>query len=145
MIKLSYFFVNLVENHKGVTLIRENHSLEEALILYIQLLNNEQFFDAHEVLEEAWHPLRRAKDPLRNLLKGLINASIAFEHIKRNREESKRKATTVFSSYIRYKPLCVKGIKHEKLFFQAIKKVEILKLIYLNFIDIQPHHTQHDV
>ena len=145
MIKLSYFFVNLVENDKGGILLKENHSLEEALILYIQLLNNEQFFDAHEVLEEAWHPLRKAKDPLRNLVKGLINASIAFEHIKRERKESKRKATTVFASYTRYKSLCIDGIKHDKLFFQAIEKVEILKIIYLNSTDISPHHTQHDV
>ena len=59
-----------------------NHDLESALIAYMRLLDEKAYFDAHEVLEEAWHPLRLKKDPLANLVKGLINAAIAFEHIK---------------------------------------------------------------
>ncbi len=60
-----------------------NDDLEGALEAYLERLEKEAYFDAHEVLEEAWHPLRLAKNPLANLLKGLINGAIAFEHIKR--------------------------------------------------------------
>ncbi len=110
----------------------DNSNLEDALEEYVQLLKNRDFFDAHEVLEEAWHPLRKANHPLKNLVKGLINASIAFEHIKRNKENSYRKATTVFNSYRRHKPLYRKGIEHEELFSCAILKVEKLKGVYLD-------------
>ena len=109
----------------------ENDNLEDALKEYVQLLKNRAFFDAHEVLEEAWHPLRKADHPLKNLVKGLINASIAFEHMKRNQEDAYRKATTVFNSYRRHKPLYRRGIEHEELFFYAIEKVEKLKHTYL--------------
>ncbi|MCK5854777.1 MAG: DUF309 domain-containing protein [Sulfurovaceae bacterium] len=112
-------------------MIKENQNLKDALERYIYLLNHQRFFDAHEVLEEVWHPLRKANHPLQNLIKGLINASIAFEHIKRNRVESHRKATTVLASYTRHKPLCTKNIEHYKLFSTAITKIEFLKLIYL--------------
>jgi hypothetical protein len=109
----------------------DNSNLEDALKEYIALLKNRDFFDAHEVLEEAWHPLRKANHPLKNLVKGLINASIAFEHIKRDREDSYRKATTVFNSYRRHKPLYREGIEHEELFSHAIKKGEKLTQLYL--------------
>ena len=65
-------------------MLKMNDDLESALKEYLQLLEEEEYFEAHEVLEEAWHPLRLSKHPLSNLLKGLINGAITFEHIKRN-------------------------------------------------------------
>jgi len=106
---------------------KENKNLENALKTYILLLNKEEFFDAHEVLEEAWHPLRKTNHPLKNLTKGLINGAICFEHIKRNREESKRKALTVLKSYERHKYLCLEGIDYFELFNRACSKIEELK------------------
>jgi hypothetical protein len=47
---------------------------------YIEHLENSRFYEAHEALEHRW---RYETDPeLKLLLKGLINASVAFE-IKR--------------------------------------------------------------
>ena len=57
----------------------ENHDLEDALQNYIKLLDQEKYFDAHEALEEAWHPLRKANHPLKNLAKGLISLGIKKE------------------------------------------------------------------
>jgi len=108
-------------------MLNENYNLKNALNTYLQLLNQEKFFDAHEALEEAWHPLRKADHPLKNLTKGLINGAICFEHIKRNRRDSKRKALTVLNSYERHKDLCTKEIEHFELFQQACLKIEILK------------------
>jgi len=105
-----------------------NDDLEGALRNYIELLEKEEYFQAHEVLEEAWHPLRLKKDPLANLLKGLINGAIAFEHIKRHRGNVKNKAQRVISSYQRHKHLCKNDIRYYSLFSKACAKIEELKV-----------------
>jgi hypothetical protein len=106
--------------------LSNNYSLEEALIIYLTLLDQGQYFHAHEVLEEAWHPLRKADHPLKNLLKGLINGAVSFEHLKRNRADAQRKADLVYKSFERHKHLLVEGIEHYKLFKMACDKVEYL-------------------
>ncbi len=108
-------------------MLTENHDLQNALKIYLELLEKEAYFDAHEVLEEAWHPLRKGNHPLKNLVKGLINGAICFEHIKRNKTDSKRKALTTLKSYDRHKYLCVEGIEHFELFQKACLKIESLK------------------
>jgi len=105
-----------------------NEDLASALRAYILCIENKDYFDAHEVLEEAWHPLRLRKDPLRNLLKGYINAAICFEHIKRDRKNSRDKAQRVLVSYTRYSDLCKEGIPHEGLFFEAKTLIESLRI-----------------
>jgi len=105
-----------------------NDDLEGALKEYLKHLDKEEYFEAHEVLEEAWHPLRLKKHPLANLVKGLINGAVTFEHIKRNRKNMENKAQRVIVSYERYKPLCVQEIAYYELFSEAIKKIEILKI-----------------
>ena len=107
-------------------MLKENHNLEEALKEYLTLLEQEQYFDAHEVLEEAWHPLRKANHPLKNLVKGLINGAVSFEHLKRNRTDAKRKADTVYKSFDKHKHLLIKGIEHYELFKEACEQVEHL-------------------
>ena len=104
-----------------------NDDLEGALKNYMKLLDEEEYFEAHEVLEEAWHPLRLKKDPLANLVKGFINGAIAFEHIKRNRKNMPQKAQRVIASYERYVDLCTDNIEHARLFKGAKEKIESLK------------------
>jgi len=111
-------------------LLTENHNLESALQTYIKLLDKKEYFQAHEVLEEAWHPLRKKDHPLKNLAKGLINGAICFEHLKRNRQDARRKATTVLNSFERHKHLCVEGIEHYKLFKESCQKIEDLKKVH---------------
>lgn len=108
-----------------------NDDLEGALKAYLKLLDEEAYFEAHEVLEEAWHPLRLKKHPLANLTKGLINGAITFEHIKRNRVNVKNKAQRVIVSYERHKHLCVEGIEYYGLFHEACDKIELLKVKHL--------------
>lgn len=111
-----------------------NEDLEGALREYLKLLDEEEYFEAHEVLEEAWHPLRLSNHPLANLAKGLINAAIAFEHIKRNRKNIQVKAKKVIASYERHKHLCVEDIRAFALFQQACEKVEMLKIQYAKIL-----------
>jgi hypothetical protein len=111
-------------------LLTENHDLEGALKDFLQLLVSKEYFDAHEALEKAWHPLRKSNHPLKNLAKGLINAAICFEHLKRNRSEARRKASSVLKSFERHKHLCVEGIEEFELFKKSCKKIEDLKEIH---------------
>lgn len=104
-----------------------NEDLEGALRHYLQLLEEEQYFEAHEVLEEAWHPLRLRKDPIANYVKGFINGAIAFEHIKRNRKNMQRKAQKVIASYERSKGMSLDSVPYPMLFAQAVQKIEALK------------------
>lgn len=107
-----------------------NEDLEGALKEYLRLLDEEEYFEAHEVLEEAWHPLRLSNHPLKNLAKGLINGAITFEHIKRNRANVKNKAQRVIASYERHKHLCTEEIEYAEAFQKACDKIELLKIKY---------------
>ncbi len=108
-------------------MLKENYDLEGALKCYLKLLKSEDYFDAHEVLEEAWHPLRKANHPLKNLVKGLINGAICFEHIKRNRKNSYGKASKVINSFERHKHLLIERIEYFEVFEEACFEVEKLK------------------
>jgi len=105
----------------------ENYDLKSALISYKKLLDSEEYFEAHEVLEEAWHPLRKSNHPLKNLVKGLINGAICFEHIKRDRKDARTKAIRVLKSYERHKYLCKKEIEYFREFQECCEKIEVLK------------------
>ncbi len=48
-----------------------------ALVEGVRLFNARDFFECHEVLEDAW---RAERGPLRALLQGLIKAAVAFHH-----------------------------------------------------------------
>ncbi|MCF6243499.1 MAG: DUF309 domain-containing protein [Sulfurovum sp.] len=104
-----------------------NEDLEGAIKEYLKLLDEEAYFEAHEAMEEAWHPLRLKKHPLANLTKGFINAAIGFEHIKRDSKNAHKKAKRVMESYDRYIDLCKEGINHYTLFKEAKEKIETLK------------------
>jgi len=111
-------------------MLKENDNLEEALRMYVSLFENAQYFEAHEILEEAWHPLRRKNHPLKNLVKGIINAAISFEHIKRDQQEANRKAQKVMASYDRYRVLATPQIEHGVLFCKICTIVDVEKEKY---------------
>jgi len=114
-----------------------NDDLEGALKMYLQCLDKGAYFEAHEVLEEAWHPLRLRQDVLANLVKGLINGAICFEHMKRNKKKAKSRAERVIVSYERHKHLCKQDIENYTLFKSAIAKIENLKKRYkINYDDM---------
>lgn len=117
-------------------MLKMNHDLESALKEYLALLDAEEYFEAHEVLEEAWHPLRLASHPLSNLVKGLINGAITFEHIKRNRKNMPVKAQKVIASYERYKMMSTPDIEYAELFARACKKIESLKVKHHEVFDV---------
>jgi hypothetical protein len=117
-------------------MLKINHDLEDALQSYLILLEQEDYFEAHEALEEAWHPLRQSKDPLRYVVKGYINAAISFEHLKRNRKNSRANAQKVILSYERYKHLRDETKEYKGLFEKAYHKIESLKMQHREVFDV---------
>ena len=111
-------------------MLTKNYNLKTTLNEYIILLDKKKYFEAHEVLEEAWHPLRKNHHPLKNLVKGLINGAICFEHIKRDSKDVRRKAQQVLKSFERHKHLSVEGIENFRLFKEACEKIERLKKVH---------------
>ncbi len=114
----------------------ETKDLRAALISYLDLMDTREYFEAHEVLEEAWHPMRKEKDPLQNLVKGLINAAVAFEHLKRAKPESQRRARKVIASFDRHKRLCTGDIREANYFVQACQQVCELKKSHSEIFDV---------
>jgi len=79
---------------------------------YKQLILEHRFYEAHEVLEEFWFPRRRKKDELSLIIKGFINAAVAFELKKRGRLTN---ANKVWQTYIKFMALLDKVPNRELL------------------------------
>jgi hypothetical protein len=67
---------------------------------FLACLQEERYYDAHEVLEELWYPVRFERSPEVLLLKGMINASVSFELHKRGRAH---KAPGPWNAYLKYR------------------------------------------
>src|SRR5260370_9937039 len=52
---------------------------ENQLLRGLALFNSSRFFDAHEVLEDAWREAPR-HSPLRRHLQGMVQLAVAFHH-----------------------------------------------------------------
>jgi len=70
--------------------------------IYRELINEHKFFEAHEVLEEFWFPRRKNRDNLTLIVKGFINAAVAFELKKRGRVANSKK---VWQTYLKFMQL----------------------------------------
>lgn len=79
----------------------------------MNLIKEEKFYDAHEVLEDVWFPQRKEKTPQVLVLKGFINASVALELKRLRRDENAKK---VWQNYLKYRPLIKKC--NEEIFYE---------------------------
>ncbi len=110
-----------------------NEDLRGALEHFLKLLDEEAYFEAHEVLEEAWHALRLRNDPRKSLTRGLINGAIAFAHIKRNRPKVRKQAAVTIGAYERHKAMANEAIDDADLFRKACAMIETLKERYRDY------------
>ena len=69
--------------------------------VFMALIEKERYFEAHEVLEEYWHTIRKTSNPYKNVYRGFINAAVSLELKKRGRNNYKR----VWNNYEKYRPL----------------------------------------
>jgi predicted metal-dependent hydrolase len=90
--------------------------MDELLRRGIELFNAGEFFECHEVLEEAWTPER---DPRRLFLQSLIHVAVGFYHCRRHNPvgacRQLRKALRKMAAYL---PAC-EGVDTGTLYRQA--------------------------
>jgi len=79
------------------------------------LIDKEEFFEAHEILEEYWHTIRKTSNPYKNVYRGFINAAVALELKKRGRNNYKK----VWNTYEKYK----------SLYLQNSEFIEVMKFL----------------
>jgi len=87
--------------------------------IFKQLINNEKFYESHEVLEEYWHTIRKTPHPYKNVYRGFINAAVAMELKKRGRNNYQK----VWAIYEKYKPL----YKQKKDFIEIMEFLDSKK------------------
>ncbi len=75
-----------------------------------QLILKEEYYKAHEVLEEIWHPMRKSLHPDRDIIRGFINAAVSLELKKRG----KNNYLKVWKTYQKHKL----KIKENKLYLK---------------------------
>jgi len=101
------------------------------IIKYKQLIDDKLYYEAHEVLEALWFPIRKSKNDYSLVLKGFINAAVSLELFKRNKIEQSKKIHSVYNKYVTDKR--IDEIKNDEIFREL--KVFIDKkfdLVYLN-------------
>ena len=75
--------------------------------LFKELIKKGKYYEAHEVLEEYWHTIRKTDNPYKNAYRGFINAAVALELKKRGRDRYKY----VWKTYEKYRNLYLKEDK----------------------------------
>ncbi len=69
---------------------------------FVSLLKKREFYEAHEVLESLWFPLRFSNDEKTKCIRSLINASVSFELAKKNRLDASKR---VWQNYTKRRDL----------------------------------------
>jgi len=93
--------------------------LDKAFKKFRELIEKGEFFEAHEVLEEVWHPLRKSNHPDRDIIRGFINAAVSLELKKRGNS----KYIKVWQTYEKHK----KKIKDNELYISTAKFLDNYK------------------
>jgi len=75
------------------------------------LIIQQKYFEAHEILEEIWHPMRKSLHPDRDIIRGFINAAVSLELKKRG----KNNYLKVWKTYEKYKNKINKNPLYEDL------------------------------
>jgi hypothetical protein len=70
------------------------------IIKYKQLIEEKLYYEAHEVLESLWFPIRKTKNDYALVLKGFINAAVSLELYKRNKFEQSKKINIIYGKYV---------------------------------------------
>jgi hypothetical protein len=77
----------------------------------IHLFNGHEFFEAHEVWEDAWH---RAYGPKKFFYQGMIQCSVALEHYRRSNPRGVLSLYTSYQTKFRHVPERFMGLDVKK-------------------------------
>ena len=96
---------------------------------FLEAVENDNFVDGHEVLEDRWRELKKSSETLNEskILKGLINGSTALALKLMGKEKG---AKTVWATFEKYRPLiesevCIETAKYKQSEELLDKKYEL--------------------
>ncbi len=95
--------------------------IERSLNEFIKLLEKEEFFNAHERLEECWRRLKRENIKLQRVFRGLINGAIALEHKKRS---SYSPSIKTYNGFLKRKEFSTFTPKIDSLIYKSFLIIE---------------------
>jgi hypothetical protein len=98
--------------------------MQVRILRFKKLILDHNFFEAHEVLEELWFPIRHKKDDYCLVLKGFINSAVCLELYKRGRLPQSKKVLANYQKYVILEK--IQNTKYKKEFLE-------LKLFIDNF------------
>jgi hypothetical protein len=103
-------------------LAQESAGITEACEAFALSLIEERYYDAHEDLEPLWFPHRFEESDEVKFWKGLINAAVSFELLKRGRKEASERA---WQTYLKYLPhLETVLTPHKELYDKIVQIIE---------------------
>jgi len=85
--------------------------MKKAFEKFKSLIIQKKYYEAHEVLEEIWYPMRKSLHPDRDIIRGFINAAVSMELKKRGRDNYLR----VWKTYQKYKVKIKNNSLYEEL------------------------------
>ncbi len=92
--------------------------------IFIDMILEEKFVEAHEVLEEDWKKLKKTKPITSNILKGFINAATALALYKRGNQEGFKR---VWKTFLKYESLIDKHMENADILYEIRELLHIKK------------------
>lgn len=103
----------------------------------IDLFNHERFWEAHEVLEEIWHPATGVE---RDIIQGLILTAAAFVHYQKNEEtvclSILRRARNKLGSHGHFRNLDIESLRGN---IEEMLADQIPKLVRIEWVRTKTH------
>lgn len=93
--------------------------MKQTIEKFKHLIEQQKFYEAHEILEEVWFPIRKTKNDCTLVLKGFINGAVSLELYKRTKTEQSK---NVYQTYRKYTDNHrIETTKNKKNFLQLKK------------------------
>lgn len=103
---------------------------KKALKEFANSLKKGDFYEAHDVLEAIWFPIRFQESGETKLLKGLINASVSFELYKQGKVEPSER---VWKTYLKYRDLIEKiDSPYRDEYLLIVNEIDTIKKDFIN-------------
>jgi hypothetical protein len=90
---------------------------------FISCLDNNQFYQAHEIMEDVWRKLKKQNHKDTNLYKGFVNGATCFELLRLGRVNAAQHTWTTYNKYL---VLLDKNVSEFELLSQASNKLKAL-------------------
>ena len=97
-----------------------------------KLINEKEFYEAHEALEELWFPIRKNKNEYCLSLKGFINAAVSLELYKREKLEQSKKIYLIYKKYVTIERITKTSMASE---FIQLKMFMDTKFVEINILN----------